>query len=195
MICTGQPTLLRNFPRFVAPRALCLRYGAGSPAPISLRALAMPIKPAVPTSRATPSLFTAYPSFRLFGSAGANTLIGATLLVHRHFSIARKPEENEGTAEITVSTKKPATPAEPRTIHAPNKVIIAQVPWGYTLYKVADQYILSVVCGTIAIYSLEIPLDARETAQALEGTASLDALAAKIQYSPSSYHERRVCLD
>jgi hypothetical protein len=103
-------------------------------------------------------LSNAYPSFRLTGSAKAKLLVGASLLrfaITRHFCTASKAlrsEQNENVSE-TALRKATLTPYQPPQIKAELASAIDQVPWSYTL-GVANQYVLSVMCGTVAQYDL-----------------------------------------
>lgn len=72
--------------------------------------------------------------------------------------------------------------------------VVTQKPWEYTLYRCADRWILSVVCGGAAMYELNIALDSAQQAQVLGDSAKLDALAAAIRSDPQSWAARSVDL-
>ena len=61
--------------------------------------------------------------------------------------------------------------------------------WVYTLYKTENnEYIFSVVCGTIGIFEVDITLSVDQIKKyENQGEVFLDELAAKVRYSPESY--------
>lgn len=63
--------------------------------------------------------------------------------------------------------------------------------WSWMLYADGPARILSVVCGTVGLYELDIPLDAAEIA-ALEtkGRSGLVTLAAAITARPGEFRHR-----
>jgi hypothetical protein len=65
-------------------------------------------------------------------------------------------------------------------------------PWSYILYRIDGKYVLSVVCGTVALFDRNIPLNPEEVAQALESSESLDALAAEIFNGGDEYRLRHI---
>lgn len=68
---------------------------------------------------------------------------------------------------------------------------VLQKSWDYILYRGPNGHILSVLCGTVGMYTLNIPLNDYEESQAqLEG--GLDALANTIRSTPAAYSSRSV---
>ena len=69
---------------------------------------------------------------------------------------------------------------------------IAKKHWDYIFFQDDEgAYILSVVCGTSAMYMVKIKLDDSETTQyEIEGLKFIDELAGKIRFSPDSYQDR-----
>lgn len=67
---------------------------------------------------------------------------------------------------------------------------IKEEPWSYTLYQDGDSLVLSVLCGTSAMYETVIRLDAEEMKMVDSGL--LSDLVSKIRNSPKSYQERRL---
>ncbi len=58
---------------------------------------------------------------------------------------------------------------------------IYEKPWEYTLYEYGDKLLLSIVCGTVGIYEVNIVLNIEERAEYLQkGTEFLTHLAIKI---------------
>ena len=102
------------------------------------------------------------------------------------------PEEGKSARDSSGSQEKTVI-AKPKS-PAPARVLIDQLAWAHSLYKIGNQYVLSVVYGMIAMDELNIPLNSEETAQALASPASLLALAATIREHPRSYDARHITL-
>jgi hypothetical protein len=69
---------------------------------------------------------------------------------------------------------------------------ILQEPWLYSLYEDGESLILSVVCGTVAVYDLTIELTTEEKQQfATLGKPFLHTLALQISSRPSDYQDRK----
>lgn len=66
--------------------------------------------------------------------------------------------------------------------------------WEYVLYQTEQsELILSVVCGSVALYDFDFVLDAQEKEQFKEeGSKFLDELAAKVNYNPLAFEHRKV---
>lgn len=65
--------------------------------------------------------------------------------------------------------------------------------WDYILSQSEEDYILEVVCGTVAIYTITFKLDEAEKAGfEAEGERFLDHLAWKVRDYPEEYIKRRV---
>lgn len=65
--------------------------------------------------------------------------------------------------------------------------------WDYIFFQSEEDYILDVVCGTVAIYTIEFKLDETEKAGfEAEGERYLDHLAWKVRDYPEEYIKRRV---
>lgn len=71
---------------------------------------------------------------------------------------------------------------------------ILKKDWKYVLYQTEqDNFILSVVCGSIALYDLDFVLNIDEEERfRKEGVEFLDELAEKVNYSPQLFEERKV---
>lgn len=62
----------------------------------------------------------------------------------------------------------------------------------FTLYDDNGHYVLSVVCGGVGMYDVNVPLDSEECASYREeGEAFLETLAYKIARDPNRYRDRR----
>jgi hypothetical protein len=73
---------------------------------------------------------------------------------------------------------------------------IIKKDWDYNFYKDEDKYILSVVCGSVALFEIKIQLNSEELKAFDEGgDGYIDKLAKEIQYSPSSFSNRNIILD
>lgn len=68
--------------------------------------------------------------------------------------------------------------------------VIDQESWSWTLYQRNDEYILSVLCGSVAMYGREIVLNANETAEYLK--YGIDEIAKRVTYEPSKYKFRQI---
>jgi hypothetical protein len=65
--------------------------------------------------------------------------------------------------------------------------------WDYILSQSEEDYILEVVCGTVAIYTIIFKLDETERAGfETKGEGFLDDLAWKVRDYPEEYIKRRV---
>lgn len=71
----------------------------------------------------------------------------------------------------------------------PGRTLLAESDWDWMLFRdAADDLVLSVVCGTIGVFEVEVILDpSQRAAYDAEGTPFLDRLAADIRYSPRKY--------
>lgn len=68
---------------------------------------------------------------------------------------------------------------------------VFQESWSYTLYRDGERYILSVVCGGVGMYELNIPLDDEEV-RVVGDQAEVAKLAKKIRDESSQYAARSV---
>lgn len=65
---------------------------------------------------------------------------------------------------------------------------IAQKPWVYTLFRLADvPVVLSVLYGQAAMYDLNIPLARETAARAISDEAFLEKYASDIRGDPGRY--------
>ena len=65
--------------------------------------------------------------------------------------------------------------------------------WQYSLHKEGEKLLLSVVCGTVAIFTVTIELSEQEKNLFLEkGERYIDELAAEITYNPEAFMTRNV---
>lgn len=70
---------------------------------------------------------------------------------------------------------------------------ILEQQWSYILYRDGDRLLLSVVCGDIAIYLIDIELNEAETKRYREGgPAYIEELAEEIMQNPWLYRPRRI---
>lgn len=69
---------------------------------------------------------------------------------------------------------------------------LSQADWNYTFYRSADGFVLSVLCGTVGMFELNIPLNREEEALYLGDSAGLERLANRIRSSPNDYATRSV---
>jgi len=65
--------------------------------------------------------------------------------------------------------------------------------YDYILYQKENDLILSVVCGTVAVYDITIALNPQETQEYhKKGGSFLDTLASTIRSYPEEYFKRRI---
>lgn len=65
--------------------------------------------------------------------------------------------------------------------------------WDHILYRDGDSLILSVVCGTVGIFEVNIKLDDNEAGHyAEQGEAYLAMLAQSVRNNPNAYASRRI---
>ena len=70
---------------------------------------------------------------------------------------------------------------------------IINKPWDYILFEKDNEYILSVTCGSVAIFEINIQLSDSESKNYLEkGINYIDVLAKEIQYKPSEFSSRNI---
>jgi hypothetical protein len=70
-----------------------------------------------------------------------------------------------------------------------NEISRSRMSWVF--YKDNDEYILSVVCGTVGIFETVVKLSASEVSSYTEkGDDFIDNLAAQIRFKPENYASR-----
>ena len=63
--------------------------------------------------------------------------------------------------------------------------------WEYTLYENDDVFILSVLCGSVALYTINVELNESEKNIFFElGNSSIEDFAGKIRQNPSFFKNR-----
>lgn len=70
-----------------------------------------------------------------------------------------------------------------------DRQLIADNTWDWALYRLGDgSLLLSVVCGTVAVYEVEVRLGPETTAAyEREGLEAIKRLAAEVVYSPRKW--------
>jgi hypothetical protein len=69
--------------------------------------------------------------------------------------------------------------------------ILREKSWSYTLSQLPDQsVVLSVLCGTVGMYMLHLPLDAETAATVMGNDKLLEKMADQIREHPDQYAER-----
>ena len=67
--------------------------------------------------------------------------------------------------------------------------------WKYILYEDKGSLLLSVVCGTVALFDRNIRLnESEQKCYQQNGVAYLDKLASDISYSPEKYQDRHIVM-
>ncbi len=65
--------------------------------------------------------------------------------------------------------------------------------YNYTLYKDKNRLLLTVICGTVAVFDLTMELNKEEHILFdAQGEAFIVALASKVCYAPTDFLERRI---
>ncbi|MBU3069845.1 hypothetical protein KOI40_08430 [Aestuariicella sp. G3-2] len=67
------------------------------------------------------------------------------------------------------------------------KEIISQKKWVYTLYNTDDGMLLSVVCGGVAMFNVDVFLSDEDVKNLSKDEALLDKLSEKIRNNPEQY--------
>lgn len=67
------------------------------------------------------------------------------------------------------------------------KEIVTQKKWVYTLYKVDEGLLLSVVCGGVGMFNVDLLLSASEAEEIKKNPEYIDELAEKVRNSPQKY--------
>lgn len=63
--------------------------------------------------------------------------------------------------------------------------------WSYTLYESDEGYALSVICGTVALYTIQVQLNEEEVdAFKVNGVDYIDSLVKTIQSEPDKFKDR-----
>ena len=72
---------------------------------------------------------------------------------------------------------------------------IEEKEWAYTLYAYKDNYILSVICGSVGLYDRNIFVDELIIKQLeSDGVKVLDELASSIRNNPKKYSQEHIQL-
>ena len=70
---------------------------------------------------------------------------------------------------------------------------IVEKPWAYSLCKLRDgRFVLSVLCGSVAMYELNIPLDQDAAAKAIADEVFLEKYAVDIRDHPARFADRNI---
>lgn len=67
------------------------------------------------------------------------------------------------------------------------KEMVAQKKWVYTLCKTDKGMLLSVVCGGVAMFDVDVLLSDEEASQAKKDESFIESLAEKIRNSSKQY--------
>jgi hypothetical protein len=70
---------------------------------------------------------------------------------------------------------------------------IIKKPWNYTFFEDDGKYYLSVSCGTVAVFDINVQLTPEEINLYNEvGENFIDKLVGEIQYAPKEYSNRHL---
>ena len=120
----------------------------------------------------------------------ASTAPSAKVIQKTATHVARLPEDSKSRVDSGKGAEKYHLPQRKLTQTIPG--LITMVPWSHFLSKIGEDYVLTVLCGTSAVYSLNIPLNPEECALALASNDSLEKIAARIRDYPALYDTRHI---
>ncbi len=74
-------------------------------------------------------------------------------------------------------------------------ILLHEKAWSYKLYKNGSEYVLSVPCGSSALYEVDIPIDQEVAKAGLHDPALLELLATSIQQDPNAHLSHSISLN
>lgn len=75
------------------------------------------------------------------------------------------------------------------------KEVVAQKKWVYTLYQTDEGMVLSVVCGGVAMFNVDVLLSDEESIQIDKDERYLDFLAENIRNDPKKYMSNQLFIE
>ena len=73
--------------------------------------------------------------------------------------------------------------------------VIFKKPWDYTFSEEEGKYYLSVSCGTVAVFDVNIQLNSEEVSSyEKKGEEFIDQLAGDIRFAPKEYSNRHLSM-
>lgn len=73
--------------------------------------------------------------------------------------------------------------------------IVSQEPWNYTLYEINGSLVLSVLCGSVGLFELNIPLTESESDNVKSDTDALKSMVNEIRNKPDFYSARSIKIE
>lgn len=73
-----------------------------------------------------------------------------------------------------------------------NWIKTAEQSWDYIAFKTPRGYVLSVACGSVAVYSLNIPISEQDFRQGMADSSHFGKLAQHIRNAPSAYQDMHI---
>lgn len=73
--------------------------------------------------------------------------------------------------------------------------IVKQEPWSYTLYEREGEFVLSVLCGSVGLFELNMPLKYSESESIQNDPSSLDRLVEDVRNRPDIYKSRSIKIE
>ena len=71
--------------------------------------------------------------------------------------------------------------------------VVDEATWSWMLLAEGEEHVLSVICGTVAVYEIEFALDAEElAAYRRQGRPYIEKLADRVIISPSTFKARHI---
>ena len=74
-------------------------------------------------------------------------------------------------------------------------ILLHEKAWTYKLYKNGSDYVLSVPCGSSALYEVDIPIGQEVAEAGLHDPALLELLATSIQQDPNAHLSHSISLN
>jgi len=66
--------------------------------------------------------------------------------------------------------------------------VVGLSSWSWVLFRLNDRYLLSVCCGSVGIFTIEVELGSLEVVRyESEGVRFIDELSAKVRENPTQY--------
>ncbi len=71
--------------------------------------------------------------------------------------------------------------------------VVAESNWRWMLFSTGDNYILSVLCGSVGLYTRDVELTTNELSEyATSGDKAIENLAVEISRNPSMFESRHI---
>ena len=72
------------------------------------------------------------------------------------------------------------------------KVVLTQEDWNYSLCQEGSRYLLSVVCGGVGLFEVEVEIPEDVALRGIEDKVQLERLVAAIRANPDGYRHATI---